>query len=79
MEMYQLTGVYHYIFFRHLHLYHQKSINLQSLILLICYALEYELSGSKISNDKNIQSHREIMYMERYFHCLQVSHDLIVK
>ena len=76
MKMYQLTGVYHYIIFRHLHLYHQKSISLHSLI---CYVLEYEVSDSKIGNDKNLQSYREIMYMKRYFHCLQVSHDLIVK
>ena len=58
MEMYQLSAVYHYIIFRHLHLNHQKSINLHSLI---CYILEYELSDSKIGNDKNIQSYREIM------------------
>ena len=53
MEMYHFTGVYHYIIFCHLHLYHQKSINLHSLI---CYVLEYELSDSNIGNDKNIQS-----------------------
>ena len=76
MEMYQPTDVYHHIIFRHLHLYHNKIINLHSLI---CYVLEYELSDSKIGNNKNIQSYREIMYMDRYFHCLQVSHDLIVK
>ena len=62
MEMHQLTSVYHHIIFRHLHLYHQKSINPQ----LICYVLEYELSNSKIGNDKIIKSYREIMYMERY-------------
>ena len=45
----------------------------------MCYFLEYELSDSKIGNDKNIQSYREIMYMVRFFHCLQVSRDLIVK
>ena len=49
---------------------HQKSINLHSLI---CYVLQCELSDSKIGNDKNIQSYREIMYMDRYFHCLQVT------
>ena len=74
MEMYQLTGVYHYIIFRHLHLYHHKRINLHSLI---CF--EYELIDSKIGNDKNIQSYSEVMYMDRYFHCSQVSHDLIVR
>ena len=62
MEMYQLTGVYHYIILSHLHLYHQISINLHSLI---CSVLEYELSDSKIGNDKNIQSYREILYMDR--------------
>ena len=47
------TYIYHYIILRHLHLYHQKSINLHSLI---CYVLEYD---SKIGNDKNIQSYTE--------------------
>ena len=75
MELYQLTCVYNYIIFL-LHLYHQKSINLHSVI---CYVLKYDLRDSKIGKYKNIQSYREIMYMDRYFHCLQVSHDLIVK
>ena len=53
MELFQLTCGYNYIFFL-LHLNHQKSINLHSLICVV--VLEYDLSDSKIGNDKNTQS-----------------------
>ena len=41
--------------------------------------LKMSLTTVKSTTIKNIQSYRGIMYMVRYFHFLQVPHDLIVK